>query len=372
MGRPEVWHWGIERGKIMTKEEAGKIIQGEAYDFLRTDKCLGNNICLLTLGGSHAYGMNVEGSDVDIRGFATRSRKDILLGKDFEQVVEKETDTTIYSFIKGVHLLCAQNPNMLEILFVKPEHVIYKNQAGQILLDNRRQFLTRKIFYTCGGYASEQLRRLDNKTMASLSQERQEAHILNSIKNAKNTFPEAFSKFGLDDIRLYLDDATEGSGLIEEIFMDVSLTHYPLRDYAGMWNAMRSIVKDYNKVGKRAKNAYAKGKVNKHAAHLVRLLLLAERALREGEFCTFMEDDHDLLMSIRNGDYMGSDGQMVPEFFAMVEELNKKMKTSFENTCLPKEVDMDKVDDIIYTVNDLVVTGSLRAPQAPFDKTGRG
>ena len=32
MGRPEVWHWGIERRKIMTKEEAGKIIQGEAYD----------------------------------------------------------------------------------------------------------------------------------------------------------------------------------------------------------------------------------------------------------------------------------------------------------------------------------------------------
>ena len=77
-------------------------------------------------------------------------------------------------------------------------------------------------------------------------------------------------------------------------------------------------------------------------------------------------------MSIRNGDYMGSDGQMVPEFFAMVDELNKKMKASFENTCLPKEVDMDKVDDIIYTVNDLVVTGSLSAPQAPFDKTGRG
>ena len=52
----------------MTNAELKAILQREEYDFLRTNKHLGNNILFLTLGGSHAYGTNVEGSDIDIRG----------------------------------------------------------------------------------------------------------------------------------------------------------------------------------------------------------------------------------------------------------------------------------------------------------------
>ena len=55
----------------MTIEEIKESIKQPEYDFLRTSEHLGNNICLLTLGGSHAYGTNVEGSDVDIRGIAS-------------------------------------------------------------------------------------------------------------------------------------------------------------------------------------------------------------------------------------------------------------------------------------------------------------
>ena len=36
------------------------------YDFLRSDTNLGSNIILLGLGGSHAYGMETETSDIDI------------------------------------------------------------------------------------------------------------------------------------------------------------------------------------------------------------------------------------------------------------------------------------------------------------------
>ena len=55
----------------------------DEYKFLREDPHLGNNIILLGLGGSHAYGMNKEGSDIDIRGIALNSKDEILLGDDF-------------------------------------------------------------------------------------------------------------------------------------------------------------------------------------------------------------------------------------------------------------------------------------------------
>ena len=110
------------------------------YDFLREDKNLGENIMLLTLGGSHAYGMNKEGSDLDVRGMALNSKEEILLGMDFEQVVNVDTDTTVYSFNKMLQLLTSGNPNTIEILGCKPEHYLYLSEIGKELLDNRKMF----------------------------------------------------------------------------------------------------------------------------------------------------------------------------------------------------------------------------------------
>ena len=63
--------------------EFEKLIASEQYDFLRKNEHLGSNIILLGLGGSWAYGTNVETSDVDIRGCALNSKEEILNNKNF-------------------------------------------------------------------------------------------------------------------------------------------------------------------------------------------------------------------------------------------------------------------------------------------------
>lgn len=55
---------------MKTIKDIRKELHNTSYDFLRNNKHLGENIELLTLGGSYAYGTNIEGSDIDIRGFA--------------------------------------------------------------------------------------------------------------------------------------------------------------------------------------------------------------------------------------------------------------------------------------------------------------
>lgn len=137
------------RSKMSIKNIQEKLKMPE-YDFLRDDKNLGKNIILLGYGSSHAYGTNNENSDIDIRGVATNSKRNILTGKDFEQVVDVDTDTTVYSFDKIIQLLCSCNPNTIEILGLKPEHYFYLSPVGELLVENRHLFLSKVLFTHSG------------------------------------------------------------------------------------------------------------------------------------------------------------------------------------------------------------------------------
>lgn len=335
-----------------------KLLNTDDYSFLRTNEHLGNNIILLTLGGSHAYGTNVEGSDVDLRGCALNSKEEILTNKNFEQFVNEDTDTTIYAFNKLITLLTNVNPNTVEILGCKPEHYLYISPIGQELLNNRHIFLSKKCIHSFGGYANAQLRRLDNKAMRLASQSEQEQHILNSIKNAAYSFKEQYFEHDEDSIKLYIDKSNQEE-YDTEIFMDVNLTHYPLRDYKGMWSIMNNIVKEYGKIGKRNSHAIEHNKLGKHMMHLVRLYLMCLDILNEGEIVTYREKDHDFLMSIRNGAYLDDNRQPIPEFFDIVADFEDKLERAKATTQLPDNPDYKKINEFVMSVNERIVTGNI-------------
>lgn len=148
----------------MRLDEIKKIVAGEEYSFLRKNEHLGENIILLGLGGSHAYGTETDTSDLDIRGCAVNSREEILCGEDFEQVTDVPTDTTIYSFMKLIRLLTNCNPNTIEILGLKREHYIYLSDTGREMLDNYNMFLSKLAVKSFSGYATAQFHRLENKS----------------------------------------------------------------------------------------------------------------------------------------------------------------------------------------------------------------
>lgn len=342
----------------MTINEIKSLIQTPEYDFLRTNDHLGSNIILLTLGGSHAYGTNVEGSDVDIRGCALNAKDEILTNKNFEQFVNEDTDTTIYSFNKLIHLLTNLNPNTCEMLGCKPEHYIYLSTIGKELIDNRHLFLSKKCVHSFGGYANAQLRRLDNKAARLVSQSEQEMHILKSIENASYTFKEQYFSYDEDAIKLYIDKS-EQEEYDTEIFMDINLKHYPLRDYKGMWSVMNNVVKEYSKIGHRNTNAIEHGKLSKHMMHLIRLYLMCLDILNDGEIITYREKDHDFLMDIRNGKYLDENRQPIPEFFDIVNDLEAKLDQAKKTTDLPDNPDYNKINEFVASVNERIVRGEV-------------
>lgn len=340
------------------QEIRDKVLFSKEYNFLKTNEHLGNNIILIGLGGSYAYGTNTENSDLDIRGCALNTKEEILTNKNFEQFVNEETDTTIYSFNKLVSLLSNSNPNTIEIMGLKPEHYLYIHPIGQELLNNAHLFLSKRAVHSFGGYANQQLRRMELLCNRNVSQSQKEQFILNTINNAMYDIKLAYQDFTDEEIKLYIDKAVQ-EGYDTEIFMDVNLKHYPLRDYCSVWNEMKSIVSSYNKIGKRNEKAITHNKLGKHMMHLIRLYMMCLDILEKEQIITYREAEHDLLMDIRNGKYLDSNDQPIPEFYEMVDDYEKKLDYAKLNTSLPDSPNYNKISEFVMNVNERVVKGEF-------------
>ena len=141
--------------------------------------------------------------------------------------------------------------------------------------------------------------------------------------------------------------------------MDVKLTHYPLRDYCSMWSELQNTVKAYGKIGKRNEKALEHGKIAKHMMHLIRLYMMCLDILEKEKIITYREDEHDLLMDIRNGKFLDDNDQPIPEFFEMVDEYEKKLEYAKQNTSLPDNPNYKEINEFVASVNERVVKGEI-------------
>lgn len=334
------------------------IIQTEEYKFIRENERLGNRIMILGIGGSYAYGTNYEGSDIDLRGVTLQLPSDLIGLTEFEQYEDDRTDTVIYGFNKLVKLLLECNPNTCEMLGLEEDQYLIRSKLGQELIDNSRMFLSKRAIKSFGGYADAQLRRLQNAIARdTLPQSDREKHILKSVTNALEDFNRRYSGKKAGSIRLYIDTA-ENPKLDTEIFVDADYRHFPLRDYTDIWGTMRTVVRDYDKIGKRNKKK-DDNHLNKHAMHLIRLFLMAIDILEKGEIITHRKNDLPVLLAIRRGDYMMQDGTFSPEFYEMLEEYEHRLDEAAAKTELPDNPDMDAVEKYVERVNRYAVTGEI-------------
>lgn len=331
-----------------------ELLQTKDYDFLRTNPRLSGRIMLLGLSGSYGYGTNREGSDVDFRGVALNLPSDLIGLTSFEQFEDRTTDTVIYGFNKFVSLLVNCNPNIIELLGLDDDQYYIRSELGQTLLDNRHLFLSKRAAASFGHFADAQLRRLQNAIARdSLPQSEREQHILRSVRNSLEDFNKRQREEERNNTRLYVDAAVT-EGLDTEIFLDVDLKHYPLRRYTDMMNTLNSVIRDYDKIGKR-NHKKDDTHLNKHAMHLIRLFMMGIDILQNEEIRTHRpKEDLTLLMSIRNGDYM-EEGKMSDRFFDMLADYEERFEQAERASTLPDTPDMDRIEELVEEINRHVV-----------------
>ena len=337
------------------KTDFHSLLKTPPYSFLYQDRRLKGRVILLGLSGSYGYGTEREGSDIDLRGAALNLPSDLIGLTAFEQFEDRETDTVIYSFMKLIRLLLNCNPNTIEILGLDPDQYLILTETGRELLDHSHLFLSRRAAASFGHYADAQLRRLQNAIARdSMSRTEKEKHMLRSVLHALEDFNRDYENEDLNAARLYVDKAVT-EGLEEEIFINASFKALPLRHYNALMNTLNSVVRDYDRIGKR-NHKKDERHLNKHAMHLIRLFMMGIDILEKEEIRTRRPaEDLRLLTAIRDGAYM-KDGVMTPSFYELLEDYEKRFEEAEKKSRLPDDPDMEQVEAFVERVNRKALT----------------
>lgn len=301
----------------------------------------------VTLAGSHAYGTTTEDSDIDLRGWYHSSIAD-LLGLEVTnhketQVEFGDTDSVFYSFHKFIKLLTNCNPNIIELLGTRPEQVVYMRDDAKYLRDHVEMFLSKRAFITFAGYATQQLRRLENALARdSYPPAEKEKHILRSLEAEMLAETDAFQLFHTDNtIKLYLDKADD----VDEIHIDLKLHAVPLRQFVTLAHQFANQLKNYGKLtGRNRKKDNAH--LYKHAMHLIRLYYTGIDILKHHQIITYREKEHDLLMSIRN--------QEVPlaKVFQLQQSLEVELQHARDESTLPEYPDINTINQMVIRLTE--------------------
>lgn len=348
----------------------------------------------LSLAGSHSYGTSTPESDLDIKRVLIPP-KEFYLGyvNNVEQVQSKDElkvfkeylpeqfksqaetlDGSVFEIQKFFKLASDCNPNVLECLFIKPEHMLYINPVFQNILDSKHLFLSKKANFTFRGYLISQFKRIkthrewlmnppkkkperldfglsEHKPLISketrdyvfaMVQKKIDSWNLDldEVKPAKRDQIVQTLQNYLEDIQIDREEqfriAARSIGLKDDILseLDKERKYKQALDYYNQYLSWKE-----NRNPKRAALEAKMGFDGKHASMIYRLAHSCREILENHTLNVYREDAKQIL-AIRNGAWSY---ERLMEF---AETQDKELLKLSETSTLPKGPDNNKLDSL--------------------------
>jgi len=324
----------------------------------------------LTKAGSHAYGTNIETSDIDLRGVAIPPRE-YFLGflKQFEQAESKDPyDAVVYDIRKFFKLASACNPNIIELLYCDPMDWMVPNPFSSalspwiLILQHRDLFLSKKARYTFSGYAMAQLKRIKTHRRwllnppakkpdrsdfglsphnATLNKEDM-ALIESQIRRVEDTLGgEGFTKDRVqeNDDEIVVQVATK-LNLAKDLF-PLIIAERKYRAASHEWDQYTKWKEERNPVRSALEAKY--GYDTKHASHLVRLMRMCTEIMESG-VVHVKRPDAEELKAIRGGSWT------YDQLMEWATEQDTKLNDTYQKSSLRNSPDLDKIDVLLVSV----------------------
>lgn len=337
-----------------------------------------NNCILRVVAGSHAYGTNIEGSDWDERALFTDTIDKVILPfQKTEQVEFREDDKVYFELSKYMPLLLSQNPNVIELLWTDDKDVLFKNELGELLRENRKEFLSKKVKDTYVGYAVSQLNRIKghNKWINNPQPERepQQRDFLSVVWNfsgekefnkkapvegyvAIDIGNDNYSLWKAKDLNIdkksWMDKRGNPIPIPKSEFNNINIHNLPPNMIVKVnhehyekahknWKAFWTWKKNRN--DKRASLEEHFGYDTKHAMHLIRLLRSGVDILEKG-IVPVKREDYQYLLDIRFGKYT------YEEIIAESARLTEKIQKISDKSILKNEANYDLAKSLMVEI----------------------
>ena len=133
------------------------------------------DMIFLAYRGSIAHNMYIPNSDpnsiddVDLMGVFIAPNSHYIGLKNSKRTIEKMItvggvlyDCVYYELSHFVSLLLKGNPNVLSMLWLKPEHYIYMTEGMSLLIDYKQLFSSKDAYNSFNGYAYGQFKRMES------------------------------------------------------------------------------------------------------------------------------------------------------------------------------------------------------------------
>jgi len=279
-----------------------------------------------TVHGSTAYGLAREGSDIDLKGIVVGPRSWYLGPTAGPEQLTLSADHVRYELRRFVRLALDGNPNVIELLWTRPEHHLILTPLAERLLAERDRFLSRRVADRFGGYAIAQVKRIRTHRAWLLT---------------PPTHPPTRDEFGLPERTVIpADQLAAAERLISQgdsKAADVSPNFLLILDREKRYKAAQQSWTQYqgwltNRNPARAELEARHGYDTKHAMHLIRLQRMAVEILETGEVHVH-RPDRDELLAVRDGAWS------YEQIESAAESILERIRAAAATSPLPDEPD---------------------------------
>jgi uncharacterized protein len=338
-----------------------------------------NLIIFEAISGSRAYGTNLPHSDTDLRGVFMMPQALLFGLHQIDQVQNDTNDIVFYELRRFMEMLGQNNPNVMELLNIPEDCVVYKHPIFDLILSQKEKFITTKCQFTFGSYAAEQIKKargLNKKIVQSFEKERktpfhfcyvidkkgygsmpltdllaeqQKAQAqcgLVKIPNMRDmyaVFYDAKGNLGYKGIthseeanELSLSSVPEGEQPFALLFYNKDGYSIYCKDYKQYWDW----VEKRNPDRFLENMLHGKGYDGKNLMHCHRLLDMCLE-IGQGKGIQVRRPNREQLLQIRKGEY---------DYDLLIEDAEKKIgqiEEVYKNAPLPNKVDMIFANDLL-------------------------
>lgn len=324
-----------------------------------------DRLIFLATVGSTAYGTNTPHSDIDIRGIFVEDKEYVCTpfkNPDYyegEKVHPEIKDSAVHEVGRFIQMLVAQNPNIIETLWVDDRFIRKFSPEFGILRNNRHLFLSKQAAQSFVGYANSQLGRISghNKWINNPQPKRRpkEIDFLSVVWNFTNKAE--YNKRPPTEDHYPVPLGNHLYGLVYSKGVVIHDNHEALlpvpRNPTEPRPSFRFIIKfnadEYKRAVEDWKNFWdwkrtrneARAELEqkygfdtKHGSHLIRLLRMGIEILRDKEVKVWRPDAKELL-GIRNGE------KSYEDLILEANELRNEVASLLKTSTLPDVVDLN-------------------------------